>query len=206
MKNCVKGLRASFVALLTLLLCLFPSPSFAAGGVELTGGDVIGEKTFSVTGSTEIDAGTNISPVPPLDHVWKLSLHFSKNVSYANAGRDDAFIKQNLSRIKLMTANGEEAEGYHVRAGGTQSERQTIYIDIDKWLKPLTEYRIVIEPGIQAANGEDVSTTRYVVKFKTNAQCENGFTVYQNAMIFVIPAILLAGGITAIIRQRVNRG
>jgi len=187
-----KAARLAAAAFLAAALALStPSVAYGAGGVELAE-------------CTVINGEVDVSPVP--SNAWKFWLHFSKNVSYANNGQDRAFIEDNAAKIHLLTEDGKEVEGYAVRPGGTQEERQVMYIDLHEWLEPLTVYQIVVEPGILAANGSDVSTERYVITFRTSALCQNGLTVFENALMVVVPVVVAAGVVGAVIKRRRARG
>jgi hypothetical protein len=175
----------------TLLLIGVPLTAYGEGGVEMVN-------------STVADGETGVSPEPYKP--WKFAMQFSKNVSFAQEGRDDAFVANNLSKVKLLGPDGKEAENYVVNPGSSQGERQVIYISTDKWLDPLAEYQIVVEPGLIAANGQDVSSEQYVITFKTSEQREDGFTVYQ-VVIFQSLALLVVVGIAVqIVRTKKRSG
>jgi hypothetical protein len=170
-------------------LCLFFSPpttAYGAGGVELL------EYSGVEDGQQDVD------PKPPL--AWKFSLHFSKNVSFPRDGADPAFIANNLSLVRLEKSDGSLVGAYRVRAGFSMEERGLIYIDLDDWLEPLTTYRIVVEPGIRAANGEDVSTERYTIEFKTGPQLSFGMTVFEVVALVCVGLFVVAGATVQIVR------
>ena len=135
----------------------------------------------------------------------RCSLIFSKNVAYAQVGRDRAFIEENKSLISLRRADGKPVEKYGVTVGYGHDERQVIYLFPNEWLSPLTKYQIVVAPGIQAANGEDVTTEEYVIEFTTDPYCENGLTIFQNIGIIVGVSVLALGIVVQLIRRKLSR-
>lgn len=190
-----KNKLVSAMCVLLFAACLAPvaaAPAFADGGVHYTG---------IYFGSAKPDA------VPPEPHLGYLAvLEFDKNVSFANDGRDDAFIQQNIDKVHVRRAwDGTEVGGFAIKPGGTREERQLIYINNDEWPAPITAYEIVMEPGIAAANGQDVTDREYVVTFTTGPQCENGLSIYQNVGIPVGIALLVAGAVVQAVRVHRRR-
>jgi hypothetical protein len=171
------------------MIAVFPVRAFADGGVELIG-------VFGVE-----DGQVDVDPTPYGD-TWKFSLHFSKNVAYARDEADSALVTENLALVRLERVDGVPVGTYRVRAGGTMQERSLIYIDIYDWLEPLVEYRIVVEPGIRAANGEDVSDERFTLAFKAGPQLSNGMTVFGVASLICVGAFILVGLAVQCVRVR----
>lgn len=167
-----------------------PLPALADGGVSFVG-----------TGTTNFDTLTYNT----VTGRYRITLIFDKNVGYADAGRDDAFIENNVEKVHVLDAQGNEVEGLTVCAGSSREERQLLYVDITEWLAPLTTYTVYIDEGIQAANGVDVSTESYEFTFRTSAQCSNGLSLYQNILIPTFIILIVCGVATGIIRTRKER-
>lgn len=165
-------------------------PASADGGVSFVG---------TTSSTSELSYST-------VSGYYRIALEFDKNVGYADAGRDAAFIENNIEKVRVLDAQGKEIEeDYVVHAGSSREERQLLYVDITEYLAPLTTYTVYIDAGIQAANGVDVSTESYEITFRTSAQCSNGLSLYQNISILTC-VILIACGVTAgIVRTRKER-
>lgn len=183
-----RALRRALIpaALSCALIGSLPALAHAEGGVTFVG--VAGADAESV------------SPAPAT--AYTLSLKFDKNVGYANPGADTAFIEENVQKVHLLDARGNEVEGCTVRAGNGRDDRRIIYVQATEWLKPLSTYTVHIDAGIQAANGTDVSAQPYDVTFRTSAECPNGLTLYQNVLIPACILMLAAGVVVMVIRTR----
>ena len=182
-----------FVGLAVLAMLFassFISHAYAAGGLEL-------ELSKPEQGAEEV----HTQPYPYYD----MMLQFSKNVSFVQEGRDGAFVENNKKLIHLLDKHGNEVEGFWIREGGTFEERTVMYIEIEDWLYPYTEYFMLVEPGIMAANGEDVTTEQYLISFKTGGLQPNGLTLPQNVAIAVAVVFVLLGIAIQILRIRKNR-
>lgn len=187
----VLGALLLALAFALLGLAALPQHAFADGGVEVT--DV-----YFCRG----DVTDAVSPEP--SQSWYISIQFSKNVSYANDGRDDAFVSKNAALVHLVGPDGSEVEGYTVKPGNSRESRQIIYIVTDVWLAPLTTYQVIVDAGVIAANGTDVLAEPYVFKFTTSAQCSNGLSLYENVGIPLIAGLLALGVVVQVVRVRRN--
>jgi hypothetical protein len=181
-----------------LLTFFSGSSAFADGGVQLKnawdGEGVLEDGRKDESPSSSAYQTGNNGEDREQAFGYKFSLQFSKNVAYARGGAPTGFIEDNIALISLQRADGKPIEAaYHVRAGGSFDERMLFYIDLYDRLQPLTDYCIVVEPGITAANGVDVSTERYVVNFRTDASLENGMTLYEVAAIVAFVTFGAAG-------------
>lgn len=171
------------------LVAVMPSTAHAEGGVSFVG-----------------TVGADLEAVSPeATDIWTLALEFDKNVGYANPGEDATFIKENIQKVHLLDAQGNEVEGCTVRAGSGRDDRRIIYVQATEWLKPLSTYTVHIDAGIQAANGTDVSSQPYDVQFVTSGECSNGLTIYQNVLIPVCILAVAAGLAFAMFRSRKER-
>ncbi len=144
------------------------------------------------------DDGVRCEP----SNAWNIAIGFSANVAVADGG-DDSFIQRNLDRVHLLKADGSEAPNWHasVQGGG----RRVIYIELEDWLEPLTEYQVVVDAGLETADGSSVLTSEYRESFKTGSATKNGLSVYQNVAIVAVPLLLVAGAIIQVIRTRRQR-
>jgi hypothetical protein len=170
------------------LILITPIAAYADGGVHFVEGDV------QVSQSDGL-----VSPEPGASSY--LIIEFDKNVAYPNYERSDDFAENNLSLITLEKADGTPVEDYSVVAGVSNDDRRVFYIYIYDWLDPLTEYQVVMAPGIEAANGEDVSDEEYTFTFKTDARCKNGLSIYENIGIPTVGILLLCGMTFQIVRS-----
>lgn len=190
-RKVVHGLFSSLVIVgLALLLCM-PQAAWADGGVEVT--------EVYLRGNSLPDS---VSPEP--SSPWLASVQFSKNVSYANDGRDDAFVDANAQRVHLVGPGGKDVEGVRIVPGESRESRQIICIATDEWLSPLTTYHIVVDAGVVAANGVDVLDEEYSFAFTTSAQCSNGLSLYENVGIPLFALVLVAGAVVQVVRVRRN--
>ena len=98
------GLAAAILAL-CVLLC-HPAAAYSDGGVEFVG--------ITSQGSPDVSA---------VDPNAFVAVHFSKNVSFANHGRDPAFVEANREKIHLVDASGASvAAGASLISGAAVSE------------------------------------------------------------------------------------
>lgn len=206
----------ALVACGVVLACALPALAFADGGVELVqiaSGSIHGgihQDVTVVPGEDLVDVPTQPSGFTLEDGeredgtpslVYFAVLEFSKNVSYAREGVDDAFIEENLARVHLRNAQTGVEVPMQARAGGTMEERQLIYVETPEWLEPLTAYELVVDEGIVAANGLDMTTEPYTVRMVTGDLCSNGLTVAQNVLVVAVPLLLAVGVICAVLRR-----
>lgn len=147
------------------------------------------------------DADGALVKPQPAGPSWNIAIGFNMNIAVAADGDDDSFIERNLTRVHLYKADGSEVSNWHasVQGGG----KRVIYIDLEDWLEPLTEYKVVIDAGLEAADGSGAMQQSYVSTFKTGASCRNGLDVYQNLWI-ALGLILVAAGV-AVQAVRVRR-
>lgn len=124
---------------------------------------------------------------------YYLCVEFDKNVSYAVEGRDDSFVEDNLGRVHLRKADGTEVAASWTRPAFGREDRQLIYVWIGQWLDPLTAYQVVVDPGVRAANGEDVSENGQAFDFKTSDRLENGWSVFQVVGATIALGVLAMG-------------
>ncbi len=181
---------ATGVLFLLLACSLFfaPLPAWAEGGVQCS--DCL---YFQAP-----QEGDLVSPDP--GPAYYLFVEFDKNVSYANNNADDAFVQDNLGKVHLRKESGEDIDFARIGGAHDQGDRRLIYVYLEDWLAPLTTYQVVVDPGIRAANGEDVSTEEYVFTFKTSALCSNGLTVFQMVSIAIVVVVFAVGVVVAPVR------
>lgn len=136
---------------------------------------------------------------PRLDAgMWDIAIGFSVNVAVPVESGEDGFIQRNLDRVHLYRADGSEVDGWYasVEGGG----KRVIYIELEDWLDPLTEYQVVVDAGLEAADGSSAMAAEYRETFKTGAMWPDGLTVYQNAWIALGAFVVLAGIATQAVR------
>ena len=179
------GLAAAILAL-CVLLC-HPAAAYSDGGVEFVG--------ITSQGSPDVSA---------VDPNAFVAVHFSKNVSFANHGRDPAFVEANREKIHLVDASGASVAA-DVAPGGDDESKRLFYVRFEETLSPLSTYRVVMDEGIAAANGSDATDREYVAEFRTNALCSNGLMLYENIFIAVIVALAAAGIAATAFRKRRER-
>lgn len=162
------------------------------GGIELVGTQIGNKKNLS----GEVHPYAN----PSFPYI---SLGFNKNVSYVREGDDPSFVEENAKKVSLRRADGEPV-GVEWRVGtsNTFDARYFLEIMVDGWLDPLTDYEVVVEPGIVAANGIDVSDREYVIPFRTSEECADGLSVYEKAGIVLLTAAVVAGVAAGVVRMR----
>lgn len=177
---------------------LMPSQAYAEGDIHVT--DVYFATDTNAFVAAEENLATNICPRPAKNDNLNIGVLFDKNVAYAQTGTDDTFIKENESRMHLQYADGTPVEGTWAEGTYNFDARRGIYIGIPDWLSPLTTYRIVVEPGITAANGIDVLQEEYVFEFTTSALCRNGLMLYDNILIAVAVIVAICGIVVQIVR------
>lgn len=172
---------AAFCALLTLIAGLVCPRAFA---------DERSQEVFVEGVSYNHDAGGAVA-TKPNDIMWDVAVDFSVNVAVPVEGADDGFIQRNLDRVHLYKADGGEVQGWHasVEGGG----KRVIYIELDGWLAPLTEYQVVVDAGLEAAESDGVLTCEYRESFVTGAMCSNGLSVYQNVWIALAVLVVIGG-------------
>lgn len=195
-----RALRALACGALGLALFAAPAPlARAAGGVELTAVYLRGVDAVDLAAATSgaVVEGVDTSP----SVVCVATLQFSKNVAYNNGDGDFAY--RNERRVHLYGPDGQEVAGSRLLlAYYDHSLRQYIQVCTDEWLAPLTTYTLVVDEGVEAANGEDVSTCAYTVTFRTGPDCQNGFTVYENAAMVAAPSLAACGVAVQLVRNR----
>ena len=145
------------------------------------------------------DDGVKCEP----SNAWNIVLGFSGNVSVALEGEEDSFIQRNLSRVHLLKADGSEVGNWHASVQG--AGKRAIYIELDDWLEPLTEYKIVVDAGLESADGTAMLPATYTETFKTSSQTKTGLTVYQNVALAAVPLLLAAGIAVQVVRMRRQR-
>lgn len=139
----------------------------------------------------------------PNDIAWDIAVGFSENIAVPLEGADDSFIQRNMDRVHLYTTDGGEVKGWHasVQGGG----KRVIYIELDQWLKPLTEYQVVVDAGIEAAERDAASMREYRETFKTGSMCPDGLTIYQNIWIALGVVLVLIGVAVQVVRVKKRR-
>jgi hypothetical protein len=179
-----------------------PTTALADGGVTSTGANFFCE----TSSMTEVAAGVDaaVEGVTPEPQAIFAVVAFDKNVAWGRGG-DETFAKENCEKVHVVDMGGNELAQTEVYTISDKDYRQFIYIRLNDWLAPLTTYRIVVDSGIQAANGEDVSEVGYVYEFTTGAQCSNGLTIYENVLIPVVVIVFVAGVLVQVVRVRRNR-
>lgn len=175
------------------------SGSSAVSDIELV--------SWSVAGSSGDDARPTCMDGTMAHYAM---LAFSENLSWYSMeeGADLSFLDDNAALVTLEKADGTPVEGVDVYSYYEEAslEEGIIYLDLEGWLDPLSDYQIVVEPGLTTFDGSSVSTERYVVEFRTDGQLSWGPTVFQVAAV-VAAAICVAAGFAAqLVRRRRQRG
>ncbi|MGI6034059.1 MAG: hypothetical protein ACOX69_11620 [Coriobacteriales bacterium] len=116
-------------------------------------------------------------------------------------GSKDSLALSNAAKVSLTYADGTPVEGYSVRIGSGEGERGVIYIELEQSLDPLTEYKITISDDLTEKLTHRTLGEDYTTSFTTDAECDNGLTVYQNALI-VVTAVMLVVGVVVMVRRR----
>lgn len=143
--------------------------------------------------------------LPSPGAAYYLVVEFDKNVSYAQPGADASFVQENLDKVHLQKADGTEVAFSWTEGAHDMQDRCLIYVWIDEWLDPLTEYRVVVDAGIVAANGEDVLAEPATFEFKTSSLCANGLSIFENVGMFLVALVVVAGAtvqVTRVVRRR----
>lgn len=140
------------------------------------------------------------------------TLTFSWGIDYYPLGEDTdlSAIHANWEKVSLQTADGTPVEGVRIYSLQANSEdRQgTIYIDLDDGtrLAPLSEYHIVVEPGLTTYSGAHTSTERFEVDFRTNGDLGGGVTVAGVVVGVTVVAVLVAGIAVQVRRRKREQG
>ena len=135
-------------------------------------------------------------------------LGFSRGVDYfpLTSGVDLSLIEANCAKVSLQSADGTPVEGARVYTlQSNREDRQgNIYIDLEGGtrLSPLTEYRIVIEPGLTTWSGGYASTSRYVISFRTDGDLGAGWSVQSAVAVAFCAAAVLVGLAVGLARRR----
>lgn len=145
------------------------------------------------------DGDGAVSPKPN-EAAWDIAIDFSENVAVPLEGADDSFVQRNMDRVHLYTADGREVFGWYasVQGGG----KRVIYIELDQWLKPLTEYQVVVDAGVEAAERDAATASEYRETFKTGSMCSDGLTIYQNIWIALAVLLVIAGVVVQVVRVK----
>ena len=191
-----KRVRLAAVALSALVLMVgaFAGPACASAFA-------VDPEVTEVSYARDTD-GTLVKP-EPINPSWNIAIGFSTNVTVAEDGADDSFIERNLARVHLYKADGSDVANWHasVQGGG----KRVIYIELEDWLEPLTEYKVVVDAGLEAADDSGTMQQSYVSTFKTGASCRDGLSAYQNLWIALGVLLLVAGVAVQAIRVRRSR-
>lgn len=175
------------------------SPALNPGGVTmvdtLIGGVPSGKWNWGERDYSSVNPQSDVGLFP------YVQLQFDKNVSYAQEGRDDSFLEENAKRLHLRYMDGTDVEGAEPYLFNTRESRQWLGIRTLQWLRPLTEYQVVVDPGIMAANGMDVTDQEYVVTFKTGPECEDGVNAYAKMAIALVIFAVVVGIAVSVVRQ-----
>ncbi len=163
--------------------------AFAAGGVMCAD-----ELAFS----GNVINGDRVSTEP--SPAYLLCVQFDKNVSYAASGKDDSFVEENLAKVHLVGPDGAEVEGSYTGGAHDRSDRQLIYVYCDEWLQPAAEYKVVVDEGIMAANGEDKLANAKVYTFTTSDELPCGWTIHELVIVGAIAFALVAGVCVQVVR------
>ena len=145
------------------------------------------------------DDGVKCEP----SNAWNIVIGFSENVAVPAEGADDSFVQRNLNRVHLLKADGSEVGNWHASVQG--AGKRAIYIELDDWLEPLTEYKIVVDAGLESADGTAMLPATYTETFKSSSQTKTGLTVYQNVALAAVPLLLAAGIAVQVVRMRRQR-
>lgn len=169
------------------------SSASAKGDIELT--------SWLVANNASPDEPRPTEMPPSMAHY--AILMFSKGVDYypLQEGVDLSHLKANYAKVSVQNADGTKFEGAKVYSLGSNSEERpgNIYIDLEGRLAPLSEYRIVVEPGITTYSGAYASTQRYEISFCTNGDLGGGLTV---AHVLVAGALVIAIGLGIAVQVR----
>lgn len=175
------------------------SGSSAVSDIELV--------SWSVAGSSGDDARPTCMDGTMAHYAM---LVFSENLSWYSMeeGADLSFLDDNAALVTLEKADGTPVEGVDAYSYYEEAslEEGVIYLDLEGWLDPLSDYQIVVEPGLTTYDGSAVSTERYVVEFRTDGQLSWGPTVFQVAAVVAVVACVAAGIVAQLVRRRRQRG
>lgn len=179
-----RTLSVALGAVLAVLICVAaPATARAEGGVTCL------DQLFFQQPSQQ-DGRISTQP----NSAYLLYVQFDKNVSYAQPGADDAFVDDNLSKVRLTTADGTEVAGSWTSGAHDHGDRQLIYVHCDEWLKPLTEYHVVVDAGVTAGNGTDELGKSVEFTFYTDDSLSNGWRIrYIVAVVATVLAVV--GGV-----------
>lgn len=134
-------------------------------------------------------------------------LTFSKGIDYfpPQEGVDLSHLEENYAKVSLQKLDGTKVEGVKIYSLDSRSEDRhgNIYVDLEERLEPLSEYRIVVEPGITTYSGVHTSAERYEISFRTNGDLGGGLTV-AHVLVAAVVLVAVCVGIAVQIRRRVR--
>ncbi len=206
-----------------MALCAMPSVAHADGGVTCTGFSLYStpycdnSDTSSVCPSpmaldeVYVDPETGIGSMrkstasPTLNVVPFMVVMFDKNVGCPKTLDDSAFVERNVERIRIVRVRDGYEVATHAYSSMQSDDRRCLYVCLDEWMDPLTNYEIVVDAGIEAANGVDVSAEEYRFPIKTGALCKIGLTVFQIGWIAAAVALVACGVAWSVRRVRKER-
>lgn len=123
----------------------------------------------------------------PNEDMWDIAIEFDENVGWNTL--DAQTPADNLLCIHLEEGNGTAVSGWSVRTGVSSDERTVLYVELEEPLKPLHEYRLVIDPELCTASASETLGVRYVTYFTTEPNLASGLTVFQ--VVGVVGAVLV---------------
>lgn len=139
----------------------------------------------------------------PNEDMWDIALSFDGNVSVGASSNQ--IIADNLTHVHLQKANGDEVTGWSTRNGGGNASARAIYLELEEPLEPLQRYRIVIDPELATADGQEALGAQYVTYFTTAPDLACGLTVFQVVGIAAAVVVVACGVGVGVVRQRRER-
>lgn len=195
-KTTRRTLHGALAAVLAAFICMAaPTVAFADGGV------ICLDQLFFQQPSQQ-DGRISTQP----NSAYLLYVQFDKNVSYAQPGKDGAFVDENLSKVHLTTADGTEVSGSWISGAHDHGDRQLIYVHCDEWLEPLTEYRVVVDQGIMAGNGADELGKSVEFTFYTDDLLSNGWRIRYIVAVAVTVLAVFGGVAVQLVRVAKRKG
>ena len=181
------------------------------GGAKVTG-STTALSSSDITLSEWHIANTQGSDLRPTAQGVNLAhyavLGFSRGVDYfpLSSGVNPSLIDANCAKVSLQRADGTPVEGARVYTlRSNREDRQgNIYIDLNEGVRlaPLSEYRIVVEPGLTTWSGGYESASRYVIIFRTDGDLGGGWSVQSAVAVVICVAAVVVGLAVGFVRRR----
>lgn len=136
----------------------------------------------------------------PNEDMWDIAIEFDANVGWADFGAQTPV--ESLHHIHLQKADGAEVGGWSVHTGTSPEERTVLYLELEEPLEPLQRYRIVIDPELATADGQEALGAQYVTYFTTAPDLACGLTVFQVVGIAAAVVVVVCGVGAGVARRR----